>query len=124
MRVFAFACAITSAVAYTTLIAGKDATVDGSVIAPPSLLFNNDLTNIESCDSPFHKGVATTGQPFTLDMLASSVNETRNLGIDVHELAPGCCYVPWWYVSDAVTPIHWRVTLFLPRFMRPGTTQA
>ena len=27
-------------------------------------------------------------------MLKASVDETAGLGFDVHELAPGCCYVP------------------------------
>ena len=67
------------------------------------LVFNNDLTNIESCWSPFHPGIATSGPPFTLNMLNASVTETANRGFDVHELAPGCCYVPWWNNSSAIT---------------------
>ena len=44
------------------------------------LVFNNDLTNIESCWSPFHPGIATSGPPFTLEMLNASVAETANRG--------------------------------------------
>ena len=82
----------------------------------PTLLFNNDLTNIESCSSPFHKGTATTGQPFTLAMLHASVQETAGRGFAIHELAPGCCYVPWWQNSTLTTiPEHvawWTHTFF------------
>jgi hypothetical protein len=113
--------------------------------AAPRLVFNNDLTNIESCSSPFHRGTATTGQPFTLAMLKAAgarpslqrvrpaissapvlvsangaralraVEETAGLGFDVHELAPGCCYVPWWNNSTLISipeHVHWWTHTF------------
>ena len=80
------------------------------------LVYNNDLTNIESCSSPYHEGTATSGEPFTLDMLNASIQETANMGFDVHELAPGCCYVPWWNNATVISiPEHvdwWTHTFY------------
>jgi hypothetical protein len=97
---------------------GLKTTSDGSGGTPmaPSLVYNNDLTNIESCVSPYHQGTATTGKPFTLAMLKAAVQETASLGIAVHELAPGCCYVPWWNNSSLISiPEHvdwWTHTFY------------
>jgi hypothetical protein len=66
------------------------------------ILFNNDLTNIESCESPFHRGTARTGEPFKIEMLRSSVDETRGVAT-AHLLAPGLCWVPWWNDSSVIS---------------------
>ena len=47
---------------------------------------NVSLSFFQSCNSSFHRGVATTGPPFTLDMLHASVQETASLGIRIHEV--------------------------------------
>ncbi|MBN2308859.1 MAG: hypothetical protein JXR94_07820 [Candidatus Hydrogenedentes bacterium] len=58
--------------------------------APYKLLFNNDSTNVLSCESPYHK----RGEPFRPEMLEGTVDEVA--GADVHLLMPGMGWVPWW----------------------------
>jgi len=80
------------------------------------LVYNNDLTNIESCTSPYHRGVARDGEPFTQKMLKASVDETAGRGISIHALAPGCCFVPWWNNASVISiPQHvawWTHTFY------------
>ena len=68
------------------------------------LHFNNDLTNMLTCISPFHP---TIGTPFGRDMLFAAVNETRDLGISRAVMAPGLCSVPW-YPSKMLPPAAYR----------------
>jgi hypothetical protein len=68
------------------------------------LHFNNDLTNMLSCISPFHPSVHT---PFSTKMLHRAVNETRGLGISRHVMAPGLCSVPW-YPSKLLPPTEYK----------------
>jgi hypothetical protein len=62
--------------------------------APPAkpsfqLLYSNDLTNITSCVSPWHR----RGEPFRPEMLEASVDEVADRGVDVHLLQPGLGWV-------------------------------
>ena len=56
------------------------------------VLYSNDFTNITSCVSPYHQ----SGESWTPEMLKESVNESANIGIDVHLLQPAHGWVPWW----------------------------
>ena len=58
------------------------------------VLFSNDTTNM-MC-SPYNTPDADVG-----DMLVGLVDETANLGVDVHILQPGFGWVPWWQ-SDVI----------------------
>jgi len=79
--------------------------------APFRLLYGNDLTNLLSCNSPFHR----RGEPFTADKLRASIDEA--VGADVQLLQPGLTYVPLW--SSKLYPprehFHWWRETF------PGT---
>lgn len=59
--------------------------------APFRVLYSNDLTNISSCVSPFHKA----GEPFRAEMLEATVDEVAGL-VDAHFLQPGLGMVPMW----------------------------
>jgi hypothetical protein len=61
-------------------------------MSPFKVLYSNDLGNIESCDSPFHK----RNEPFSLKALQGSIQETIDAGVDVHMLQPMATYVPMW----------------------------
>jgi hypothetical protein len=58
---------------------------------PFRVLYSNDLTNILNCPSPYRKG-----GPFRDEFMRASVDETADVGIDVHMLQPGLGWVPWW----------------------------
>lgn len=60
------------------------------------LLYSNDLTNIASCVSPFHR----SGEPFRPEMLEATVDEVADTGVDVHLLQPGLGTVPLWPSQD------------------------
>jgi hypothetical protein len=81
---------------------------------------------ITTGNSSFHRGVARDGEPFTLAMLEASVNETQGLGVDIHELAPGCCFVPWWNNASVISiPDHvkWWTTTFNNGALPPNRTE-
>lgn len=59
---------------------------------PFRLLYSNDLTNILSCTSPFHRA----REPFRREMLEATVDEVAGKGVDVHLLQPGLGSVPFW----------------------------
>lgn len=59
---------------------------------PFRTLFDNDLTNITTCDSPY----SPAGTPLTQKEIYGSVDETADTGIDVHLLQPGTGWVPLW----------------------------
>ena len=59
--------------------------------APFRLLYNNDATNVWSCESPFHK----PGEPLTDAAIAGSIDEVAGLGVDVYLLSPGLGHYPW-----------------------------
>lgn len=63
-----------------------------SAKAPFRVLYGNDVTNVTSCVSPYHKA----GEPFRPQMLEASVDETAGRGIDAHVLQPGLGMVPMW----------------------------
>ena len=78
-----------------------------AVKSPYEVLFSNDTTNINSCSSPYSPKRTfvprdTPGDydyispPFTEAMLEASVDETVDVGVDVHLLQPGVGWVPWW----------------------------
>ena len=59
-------------------------------------------------------------------MLEASVNETQGLGVDIHELAPGCCFVPWWNNATVISiPEHveWWTTTFNNGSLPPNRTE-
>jgi hypothetical protein len=58
--------------------------------APYKVVFSNDLTNIATCTSPYHK----KGQALSTEMIQATVDEVA--GVDVHMLQPGLCWIPWW----------------------------
>ena len=66
------------------------------------VLFNNDTTNILSCQSPYHHGSTATiykdapGEKFTDDMVRASVDEAAVQGMDAMALMTGLGRVPWW----------------------------
>jgi len=72
--------------------------------APFRVLFSNDTTNLRSCASPFHQ----KGEPFRIEMLEASVDETADTGIDVHMLQPGLGWVPWWKSQVYPADEHYR----------------
>ena len=92
-----------SVAATAVVVAPRTAPADTTT--PLKLLhFNNDLTNMLSCISPFHP---TVHVPFGLEMLRGAVNETRGLGISRHIMAPGLCSVPW-YPSQLLPPASYK----------------
>ncbi|WP_432799937.1 glycoside hydrolase family 18 protein [Poriferisphaera sp. WC338] len=56
------------------------------------VLFNNDTTNILTCESPYHK----RGERFSEKMLLENINEVANTGVDVFMINPAHTWVPWW----------------------------
>ena len=56
------------------------------------VLYSNDLTNTLSCTSPWHK----PRQPLSKEMIEATVDEVADIGVDVHLLQPGLCWVPLW----------------------------
>ncbi len=59
--------------------------------APFRALYNNDLMNLYGCKSPWN----SSGQTMEM-MIRGSVDETVDAGFDVHMLAPGYGFVPFW----------------------------
>lgn len=74
------------------------------------VLYNNDLTNIMGCESPYHE----YGAEFTIDMLRASVDETVEAGCDAHLLAPLLTYVPAW--KSNIYPIGEHVAWLTSQF--------
>lgn len=78
------------------------AIADPSSGPPWRVIFNNDTTNILSCESPYHHGATATlyheapGEKFTDDMVRASVDEAAVQGVDAMALMPGLGRVPWW----------------------------
>lgn len=72
--------------------------------SPIKIIYNNDSTNILTCNSPFKK----EGQRFDISMLEASVAETAGFGVDVHCLMIGFGWIPWW--DSKVYPLdeHYR----------------
>ena len=68
------------------------------------LLFHNDLWNVTSCISPYHK----RGEPFGPEMLEASVDETAAAGVDCHVLYPGGFWVPYWQSKLMPPKQHWE----------------
>lgn len=58
---------------------------------PFRVLYSNDMTNILTCISPWHK----PGEPFRPEMLDATIDEVAGQGVDVHLLQPGLGWVPW-----------------------------
>lgn len=59
---------------------------------PFKVLYSNDTTNVVTCVSPRHgKRLG-----FTPQVLEDTVDETANVGIEVHMLQPGMGWIPWW----------------------------
>ena len=85
---------------------------------PYRVLFNNDMTNITNCISPYHQ----KNQPFSPEMIEKSVDETAGIGVDAHLLCPGACWVPWW--PSKVYPDHTEYTRNrLGRAPNPGSIE-
>lgn len=59
---------------------------------PFRTLYSNDTVNTVSCISPFN----SRGDKFTGGHLEAAVDETADIGVDVHMLQPGLTVVPWW----------------------------
>ncbi|HJN14249.1 MAG TPA: hypothetical protein QGH10_02100, partial [Armatimonadota bacterium] len=70
--------------------------------APFKLLYNNDATNIVSCESPFH----SRGEPITDDAIAGSIDDVAGKGVDAYMLSPGLGHFPWW--KSDVVPDHYQ----------------
>ena len=70
--------------------------------APFRLLYNNDATNVLSCESPFH----SRGEPITDDAIAGSIDEVADQGVDAYMLSPGLGHFPWW--KSDVVPDHYE----------------
>jgi len=64
----------------------------GAGKAPFKLLYNNDATNVWSCESPFHKA----NEPITDAAIAGSIDEVAGKGVDACLLSPGLGHFPWW----------------------------
>ncbi len=69
--------------------------------APFKLLYNNDATNVVSCESPFH----SRGEPITDAAIAGSIDEVAGTGVDAYMLSPGLGHFPWW--KSTVVPDHY-----------------
>lgn len=59
--------------------------------APFRLLYNNDATNVWTCESPFH----ARGAPITDAAIAGSIDEVAAFGVDAYLLSPGLGHYPW-----------------------------
>ena len=73
--------------------------------------FSNDLTNIPTVSSPYHKKgqpvpYEGAGEPLTDAMIQASVDEAA--GVDAHLLQPGWCWVPWWKSKIYPAEEHYR----------------
>lgn len=60
--------------------------------APFRILYNNDLTNLGTCLSPWNTTLGNSYDPGWMD---GAVDETADMGIDVHMLAPGLQWIPF-----------------------------
>lgn len=74
-----------------TLAATPLLAAEASRKAPFRVIYSNDLTNINSCVSPFH----AAREPFRPEMLDASIDEVAGL-VDAHLLQPGLGVVPLW----------------------------
>lgn len=74
-----------------TLAAAPLAAAGAGRRAPFRVLYSNDLTNITSCISPYHR----QREPFRPAMLEASVDEVSGL-VEAHFLQPGLGVVPLW----------------------------
>lgn len=59
---------------------------------PFRLLYNDDLTHLHTCESPYHKA----GEPFHEAMIVADVDEVADAGFEAHLLQPGQGFVPLW----------------------------
>ena len=64
----------------------------------PRVLYSDDLTHIQTCESPYHR----KGEPFREAMIFADVDEVADAGADVHMLQPGLGWTPLWW--SAVYP--------------------
>lgn len=71
---------------------------------PYKVLFSNDTTHLEYCISPYRE----RGERFSRKLLEASVDETADIGVDVHMLQPGTGWVPWWKSSVYDPQEHYR----------------
>ncbi|MFW5798212.1 MAG: hypothetical protein ACOCXX_01030, partial [Planctomycetota bacterium] len=59
---------------------------------PFRALYNDDLTHLHTCDSPYHR----IGQDLTEAMIEADVDEVARAGFDAHLMQPGQGWVPLW----------------------------
>ena len=82
-----------------------------------ALRYNNDLTNIGGCISPFNPSGTTSPGNLT-GQLAGSVAETAGLRADSVSLAPGFCMIPWW--TSTLYPLSQHVDWWTATFQQPA----
>jgi len=82
-----------------------------------ALRYNNDLTNIGGCISPFNPSGTTSPENLT-GQLAGSVAETVGLRADSVSLAPGFCMIPWW--TSKRYPLSRHVDWWTATFRQPA----
>ena len=88
--------------------------------APYRVLFTND-SNAETCVSPYRP----KGQPYSLEWLKASVDETAGTGIQAHFIQPGEGRIPNW--RSRSYPIEEHLAFYKDRFdiePRPGSREA
>ena len=81
-----------------------------------TLIYNNDLTNVESCASPFNPHPNSSA--FHPAHLTASVSETASLALNYTSIAPGFCWVPWW--NSTRQPLADHVAWWTRSFGKPA----
>lgn len=81
--------------------------------APYRVLYSNDLTNVVSCISPWHK----PKQAFSNRLIEASIEEVAGK-VDVHLFQPGLGWIPWW--KSKIYPAEEHYRWFMER---TGTTK-
>ncbi|MFI4911818.1 MAG: LamG-like jellyroll fold domain-containing protein [Sedimentisphaeraceae bacterium JB056] len=78
-------------------------------------LYNNDCTNIYTCDNPW--GIAKTKENAPL-LIRKTIEEAADAGVDAVMFAPGMGWVPWW--PSTFYPDHYQ--WYLQRMQTEGLT--
>ena len=71
-----------------------------------SVIYNDDLTHILTCESPYHDA----GEDFTEEMILADVDEVAAAGADIHMLQPGVGWCALWPSKVMPFEEHYRWT--------------
>ena len=73
---------------------------------PFKIIYDNDNTNLGTCLSPWNQTPGSS--TYNPDWMAAAVDETANIGIDVHKLAPGTQWIPFFNSTSYSLQTHYN----------------